>query len=83
MAKLYCPKCGPIRTTITRTSAGLDLDSLPPGPVPGSKCGVCGRQLFIGPPSNTSSRGCLGVTLLVLTAIGGVIAGLLVLTCHG
>ena len=48
MAKLYCPNCGPIRTTMTRSSAGVDLDSLPPGPVPGSKCGVCGSQLHVG-----------------------------------
>ena len=54
MAKLYCPNCGPIRTTMTRSSAGLDLDSLPPGPVPGSKCGVCGSQLYVG--SSTSAR---------------------------
>jgi hypothetical protein len=54
MAKLYCPNCGPIRTTMMRSSAGIDLDSLPPGPVPGSKCGRCGKQLYAG--SSTSIR---------------------------
>lgn len=53
MAKLYCPNCGPIRTTMMRSSAGLDLDSLPPGPVPGSKCGVCGSKLYVGSPTST------------------------------
>jgi len=50
MPQLYCPNCGPISSTITRTSGGVDLDSLPPGPVPRSKCGRCGRQLYIGTP---------------------------------
>jgi hypothetical protein len=53
MAKLYCPNCGPIRITMMRSSAGLDLDNLPPGPVPGSKCGICGKQLYAGSSTST------------------------------
>ncbi len=37
-----------------RSSAGLKLDSLPLGPVPGSKCAQCGSQLYVG--SLTSAR---------------------------
>ena len=55
MAKLYCQKCGPMGSPIMRSSAGIDLDSLPPGPVPRSKCGVCGRQLYVGPSISTRS----------------------------
>jgi hypothetical protein len=80
MAELYCPKCGPIRTTYTRSSAGLDLNSLSSGPVPGSKCFHCGRQLHVGDPNSTFSSGCLGVTILLLTSIGGVIAGIWMLS---
>jgi hypothetical protein len=54
MAKLYCPRCGPVRPTLMRSSAGLDLDSLRPGPVPGSRCGSCGGQLYAG--SSTTVR---------------------------
>lgn len=55
MVKLYCPNCGPIRSTMMRSSAGLDLDSLPPGPVPRSKCGVCGSQLLVDSSVSTRS----------------------------
>jgi len=55
MARLYCPKCGPIRNTMVRSAAGLDLESLPQGPVPRSKCGVCGGQLWVGPSTSTRS----------------------------
>src|SRR5262245_5267889 len=54
MAQIYCPQCGPIRTTMTRASAGIDIDSLPLGPIPKSRCGSCGAQLYVGPPPQKS-----------------------------
>lgn len=55
MANLSCPRCRPIRTTMMRSSAALDLDALSPGPVPGSRCGRCGAQLHIGRSTSTRS----------------------------
>ncbi len=73
MTKLYCPNCGPIRRTIMRSCAGLDLDCLPPGPVPGSRCGACGSQLWVGTPSIAHSIGSTGEKWrpLVVGAITG------------
>lgn len=50
MAQLYCPNCGPVRASIIRTGEGVRWDSLPPGPVPRSRCGNCGSQLYVGIP---------------------------------
>ncbi len=53
MSNIYCPKCGPISSTVSRT--GVDLSQLPPGPIPHSKCGTSGEQLYAGKPPKHAS----------------------------
>jgi len=69
MVKMYCPKCGPIRTTFVRLYNELDLDNIPHGPVLGSRCSVCGSHLHIGYPSKSKQSRCMGIVFVLLMAI--------------